>query len=138
MADGAARRPRPGSRRGADATGTARWGRAECWAMEAGEDRVLYFAYGSNLLRERLLLRNPSAALYSRGRLQVRAGRAAVGEQIVSGEGSSGALPWGCPASSVGSSCVLPCLQGLVQGPYGRSVPIRARVYVCNQSCAAL
>lgn len=34
---------------------------------------VLYFAYGSNLLRERILLRNPSAAFAAVARLQVRA-----------------------------------------------------------------
>lgn len=34
----------------------------------------LYYAYGSNLLRERLLLSSPSAALCAVARLQVRAG----------------------------------------------------------------
>ncbi|KAI1242872.1 hypothetical protein IHE44_0000427 [Lamprotornis superbus] len=37
-------------------------GESGCW--------FLYFAYGSNLLRERLLLRNPSAALCAVARLQ--------------------------------------------------------------------
>ncbi|XP_021572729.1 gamma-glutamylcyclotransferase isoform X3 [Carlito syrichta] len=35
------------------------------------EDSVLYFAYGSNLLTERIHLRNPSAAFYCVARLQV-------------------------------------------------------------------
>lgn len=43
-------------------------GESGCW--------FLYFAYGSNLLRERLLLRNPSAALCALARLQVREGAA--------------------------------------------------------------
>ncbi|RMC05262.1 hypothetical protein DUI87_18447 [Hirundo rustica rustica] len=41
--------------------------------MEAGGESgcwFLYYAYGSNLLRERLLLRNPSAALCAPARLQ--------------------------------------------------------------------
>lgn len=42
-------------------------GGSGCW--------FLYYAYGSNLLRERLLLRNPSASLCAVARLQVRAGR---------------------------------------------------------------
>ncbi|NWX67072.1 GGCT glutamylcyclotransferase, partial [Promerops cafer] len=37
-------------------------GESGCW--------FLYYAYGSNLLRERLLLRNPSAALCALARLQ--------------------------------------------------------------------
>ena len=32
----------------------------------------LYFAYGSNLLRERLLLQNPSAKFVAVGKLEVR------------------------------------------------------------------
>lgn len=43
-------------------------GEGGCW--------FLYYAYGSNLLRERLLLRNPSAALCAPARLQVREGAA--------------------------------------------------------------
>lgn len=43
-------------------------GESGCW--------FLYYAYGSNLLRERLLLRNPSAALCALARLQVREGAA--------------------------------------------------------------
>ncbi|XP_065255940.1 gamma-glutamylcyclotransferase [Emys orbicularis] len=35
-----------------------------------GEDSFLYFAYGSNLLRERILLKNPSATFYAVANLQ--------------------------------------------------------------------
>ncbi|XP_069504866.1 gamma-glutamylcyclotransferase [Ambystoma mexicanum] len=38
--------------------------------VRPGEATFLYCAYGSNLLRERILLRNPSATFYSTGRLQ--------------------------------------------------------------------
>ncbi|KAM6103809.1 gamma-glutamylcyclotransferase isoform 1-T1 [Theristicus caerulescens] len=38
--------------------------------MEIGGGCFLYYAYGSNLLRERLLLSNPSAALCAPARLQ--------------------------------------------------------------------
>ncbi|KAJ1101718.1 hypothetical protein NDU88_006783 [Pleurodeles waltl] len=38
--------------------------------LRPGQGSFLYFAYGSNLLRERILLRNPSATFYSTGRLQ--------------------------------------------------------------------
>lgn len=41
------------------------------------EERFLYFAYGSNLMRERIHLRNPSAAFCSVARLQVSAARPA-------------------------------------------------------------
>lgn len=44
---------------------------------DSGGCCFLYYAYGSNLLRERLLLSNPSAALYGLARLQVCAGSAA-------------------------------------------------------------
>lgn len=37
-----------------------------------GEDTFLYFAYGSNLLTERIHLRNPSAKFCCVARLQVR------------------------------------------------------------------
>lgn len=55
-------------------------GEGGCW--------FLYFAYGSNLLRERLLLRNPSAALSAPARLQVR--------QRAGGRGEPG-VPAGSP-----------------------------------------
>ncbi|XP_030406911.1 gamma-glutamylcyclotransferase isoform X1 [Gopherus evgoodei] len=35
-----------------------------------GEDSFLYFAYGSNLLRERILLKNPTATFYAVANLQ--------------------------------------------------------------------
>lgn len=35
------------------------------------EEHFLYFAYGSNLLRERIMLRNPSAAFHAIANLQV-------------------------------------------------------------------
>nr|XP_025954579.1 gamma-glutamylcyclotransferase [Dromaius novaehollandiae] len=38
--------------------------------VPAGAGSLLYFAYGSNLLRERLLLSSPSAALWAVARLQ--------------------------------------------------------------------
>ncbi|XP_074939448.1 gamma-glutamylcyclotransferase isoform X2 [Phalacrocorax aristotelis] len=50
---------------------------------EPGGGGFLYYAYGSNLLRERLLLRNPSAALCALARLQVPAG-------------SGGGVVWRC------------------------------------------
>ncbi|KAI2545388.1 gamma-glutamylcyclotransferase [Homo sapiens] len=38
------------------------------------EESFLYFAYGSNLLTERIHLRNPSAAFFCVARLQARRG----------------------------------------------------------------
>lgn len=96
--------------------------------MEAGGDRVLYFAYGSNLLRERLLLRNPSAALCARGRLQVCAGRAAGGAVCERGAALRERNPGAALRAAAGFSCVLPCLRGLVQGPYSTAALIRARI----------
>lgn len=91
---------------------------------------MLYFAYGSNLLRERLLLRNPSAALCARGRLQVRAGRAERGAVCERGAALPERFPGAALRAAVGFSCVLPCLRGLVQGPYSTSALIRARIYI--------
>lgn len=48
----------------------------EALRSEDGES-FLYFAYGSNLLTERIHLRNPSAVFYSVARLQVSALRLA-------------------------------------------------------------
>lgn len=44
------------------------------------EDSFLYFAYGSNLLTERIHLRNPSAAFCCVARLQVSAPRPSADE----------------------------------------------------------
>lgn len=49
-----------------------------CEALRSQDgESFLYFAYGSNLLTERIHLRNPSAVIYSVARLQVSALRLA-------------------------------------------------------------
>lgn len=73
----------------------------------------LYYAYGSNLLRERLLLSSPSAALCAVARLQVRAGEpgaavprvgggspweSACPGGVVCGPGSAAPTPLACPS----------------------------------------
>lgn len=66
----------------------------------------LYYAYGSNLLRERLLLSNPSVALCALARLQVRGGggvglpRVGTGGQWKSGRPGGAARGPGSAARS--------------------------------------
>lgn len=71
-----------------------------------GDGWFLYYAYGSNLLRERLLLRNPSASLCALARLQVRRGGGAAG-----GEWGKSACPGGATRGP-GSATWGPALQG--------------------------
>jgi gamma-glutamylcyclotransferase len=69
------------------------------------EETFLYFAYGSNLLTERIHLRNPSAAFCCVARLQVSVPAGALQRRAQrERHGSPKLLPWGMVGQGRGSS----------------------------------